>query len=339
MLHVDYAGPMDRETYLILVDATSKWVEAAATHGSTSSETTIKYLRLWFSVHGLPDEIVSDNGPCFTSAEFLQFLQSNGISHYKSPPYSPSCNGQAERTVQTVKHLLAKLEPCEREVELANILLQLRTTPSTVTGQAPCEILMGRKLQTMLSKLHPASVDTNMLKRNALVAKLPMTSTYYYTKGDLVYYRNYSKGQPWLPGIISDVEGPRNFKILSCNGNLERRHVNQLHRRWANNVSTPTPNTDLLPINHDIVQGTLLPSALGDHTDNLPELSQTTNDISIRDRDDSQADLDPDLPSTKSASVIINPTTTRQVKPVWKETRPRRIKKAPKYLNDFVTPV
>ena len=42
----------------------------------------------------------------FTSAEFKEFVSLNDIRHVTSAPYHPATNGQAERTVQTVKEFL-----------------------------------------------------------------------------------------------------------------------------------------------------------------------------------------------------------------------------------------
>ena len=58
--------------YLIVVDAYSKWVEKAVTRTATS-EATIEGLREMFAIHGVPDELVSDNGSCFTSEQFSNF--------------------------------------------------------------------------------------------------------------------------------------------------------------------------------------------------------------------------------------------------------------------------
>ena len=69
---------------------------------STSSETA-KVLLSIFSRHGLPDKLVSDNGPEFTSDEFKEFKTNCGILHIKTAPYHPQTNGEAEPFVQTFK--------------------------------------------------------------------------------------------------------------------------------------------------------------------------------------------------------------------------------------------
>ena len=75
---------------------------------STTAERTITELRKLFATHGLPTEVVTDNGPQFTShnQEFEVFLKANGIQHYRSAPYHPATNGEAERYVQTFKQAM-----------------------------------------------------------------------------------------------------------------------------------------------------------------------------------------------------------------------------------------
>ena len=54
---------------------------------------TINELRLIFAQHGLPGEVVFDNGPQFVSTEFAEFMNKNGIKHTLRPPYHPQSNG------------------------------------------------------------------------------------------------------------------------------------------------------------------------------------------------------------------------------------------------------
>ena len=73
---------------------------------STTSVQTILALREIFSRFGLPHQLVSDNGPQFSSEEFERFLSSNGVKHLPTVPYHPASNGEAKRFVQTVKQAL-----------------------------------------------------------------------------------------------------------------------------------------------------------------------------------------------------------------------------------------
>ena len=91
--------------FLILLDAHSTWPEVVPMPSTTASQT-IEALQIIFSKYGLPEQLVSDNGPQFSSDEFAQFMKANGVKHIRSAPYHPSSNGLAERFVQTFKRAM-----------------------------------------------------------------------------------------------------------------------------------------------------------------------------------------------------------------------------------------
>ena len=130
--------------FLILIGAYSKWMEVFPINTSTSG-ATIEKLRMVFATQGLPEKLVSDNGSCFTSEEFEQFLNKNGIKHVKTAPYHPASNGLTERAVQTVKEGMKKLKEGSIETKVSCFLFQYRITPQTTAGVAPAELLIGRK--------------------------------------------------------------------------------------------------------------------------------------------------------------------------------------------------
>lgn len=106
---MDYAGPFLGKMFLVVVDSHSKWMDVYPTN-TASSQGTIEKLRQSFSVHGLPQMLVSDNATCFTSAEFAEFMRRNGVKHVTSAPFHPSSNGLAERAVQTFKEGMKKMQ-------------------------------------------------------------------------------------------------------------------------------------------------------------------------------------------------------------------------------------
>ena len=103
-IHIDFTGPISGTTYLVVVDAYSKFPEVVKMT-STTSTATVNALRDIFSRYGLPEIMVSDNGPQFIASEFQQFCHKNGIMHRTSAAYKPSTNDQVERVVQILKSL------------------------------------------------------------------------------------------------------------------------------------------------------------------------------------------------------------------------------------------
>ena len=63
-----------RSSYVLVVDYYSRYFELAKLSSTTSSEV-IKHLKSFFSRHGLPQTVVSDNGPKYSSAIFKTFCK------------------------------------------------------------------------------------------------------------------------------------------------------------------------------------------------------------------------------------------------------------------------
>ena len=124
-----------------------------------SPSCVIDVLRTLFARFGLPEMIVSDNGTCFVSSEFKQFLRKNGVRHTTSAPYHPASNGLAERAVQIIKRGLKKVTEGTMHTRLAKVLFTYRMTPQSTTGQAPAELLLGRRPRTCLDLLRPNTSD------------------------------------------------------------------------------------------------------------------------------------------------------------------------------------
>lgn len=106
-IHIDFLGPLNGKTFLVLIDSTTKWLEIMEMY-RTNASSVIKNLRSTFAHFGLPIEVVSDQGPPFTSSEFREFLKINGIRQSFSPTYHPSSNGAAENAVKICKRAIKK---------------------------------------------------------------------------------------------------------------------------------------------------------------------------------------------------------------------------------------
>ena len=157
-VHIDHAGLFLGHYWLVWVDAFSKY---AGVHrvSRPDSTTTISTLREVFGYFGLPDQIVSDNGPAFIGEEFQEFLRSNGIQHVRSSPYHPQTNGETERFVQTFKKALKvgvkRSTDAELDQRLQQFLLKYRVTPHATTARSPAEMFVGCRPTTVLDRLRP----------------------------------------------------------------------------------------------------------------------------------------------------------------------------------------
>lgn len=174
--------------FLILVDSYSRWIDVRMV---LNTETTVRTPRQIFSIHGLPEQLVSDNGPAFISHEFKEFIQNNGIRHSLTTPYHPRSNGLAERAVQTFKTAMKMEGPLLERIP--RFLLQYRIILQTTTGQSPAELLMGRKLRTIFDLLHPDLSKKIHDKQNKnYTTKRAIRS---FQVGDKLFAKNFS-GSP-----------------------------------------------------------------------------------------------------------------------------------------------
>ena len=72
---------------------------------SITSKSITLALKTLFARHGIPETVISDNGPQFFSEEFQHFADEYNFSHTTSSPHFPQSKGQAERGVKTVKKI------------------------------------------------------------------------------------------------------------------------------------------------------------------------------------------------------------------------------------------
>jgi len=138
--------------YLLFIDYFSRYIEVAKLSRPTSPEVTT-HLQSMFARHGIPEQLIPDNGPQFPSTSFAKFTEDYGFTHILTSPRYPQANGEVERAVQTVKNLLKNTSDPYKAL-MANRATLLENSLS------PAELLMGRKICTRIptapSNLNPS---------------------------------------------------------------------------------------------------------------------------------------------------------------------------------------
>ena len=142
-IHADLAGPFCGHTFLVVVNSYSKWPEIIQMK-TTTATATILQLRKLFLANGLREQLVSDNGPEFSSSKFAEFLRKNGVKHIKSAPYHPSSNGVVERFIQTFKKSMRSGEHQGQPFDqyLSMFLLTYHSTAHSTTNMSPCMLFL-----------------------------------------------------------------------------------------------------------------------------------------------------------------------------------------------------
>ena len=252
-LHIDFCGPEQGFMWLVIVDAKSKWPEVVKMT-STTTKATLEKLTEVFSRHGLPEAIVSDNGPQLASEEFKSYCQSRGIRHILTPPFHPASNGLAERFVQTFKSSLKKNLKDGKSLSwvVSEILLQYRITPHPATGKTPAEFMVTHPIRTLLDIIKPQpKVDQKPQNGTTSAYRERMKRDYdkktrerTINAEDLVYARDYTaRHEKWVPAKVIKRLGGNTFLVKTDRGTW-KRSTNQLKKRHdvkSGVFSSPTP--------------------------------------------------------------------------------------------------
>ena len=222
------------DSYLVLVDFYSNFIEICKLT-STKSSAIIRNCKQQFARYGIPDHLISDNGPQFASCEFRTFTNDYQIKHTTSSPHYPQSNGRAEKAVQIVKQLLTKAKADTVDPYLA--LLDLRNTPRDGLP-SPAQLFFGRRTQTRFPTspklLQPQTISDVPTK---IHEKQQMQKLYYdrgakslpsFEAGQSVLLRDNSK---WKPAtIITNASTPRSYIVQTPEGINFRRNRRDLRK-------------------------------------------------------------------------------------------------------------
>ena len=61
--------------------------------------------------HGIPDQLISDNGPPFSSREFQEFTLAYEFEHLTSSPRYAQSNGKVENAVKKAENIMNRRRP------------------------------------------------------------------------------------------------------------------------------------------------------------------------------------------------------------------------------------
>ena len=219
-----------------------------------------------FSRHGIPETVVSDNGPQFSSQEFSDFASNYQFAHVTSSPHYPASNGQAERAVKTAKQLLKNAD----DPFLA--LLSYRATPLPWCGKSPAELLMGRKLRSNIPQTTDSLVpqwsylqefraqnkefkkrqktDYDRCHRVQDLLAIPDNTDVWVTTG----------GSPTPGRIITTTDTPRSYIVQTPSGEIRRNrsHLNIDHSRVSNTDTQSNTTQERSPIQTRTRTGTTI---------------------------------------------------------------------------------
>ncbi|XP_028394408.1 uncharacterized protein LOC114518588 [Dendronephthya gigantea] len=209
--------------YLVTVDYYSNFFEIHRVYSSTSS-TIIKKVKSHIARYGIPEELVSDNGPQFISQEFQSFAKDYGFRHTQTSPHHHQSNGKVEAAVKQAKKAVRVAQTSNGDFYLA--LLSIRNTPQEGMASSPAQRLMSRRTKTTLPSM------TNLLEPRVITGVQNRIQTQqkrqqrYYNKGtrmleplregDTVKMQPVQLGQKkWATGKVVKNVGICSYKVVA----------------------------------------------------------------------------------------------------------------------------
>ena len=301
------------DEYLLMCDYYSKFlIVKKIPSGQSTGQTVVRLTKCVMSEQGVPEIVISDNGPQYDCQSYKQFSKEWGFQHVTSSPRYPQSNGFIERQVQTVKNTLDKAVKSGQDPHMS--MLCLRSTPIDSQLPSPAELLYQRKLQANL----PIRVENQIPDRDRIAQHLmerQQSMKYYYdrnahdisplTTGQPVRIQDQAT-KKWLPGtVICTRPEPRSSEVQTQSGSILRR--NRRHLRPANSGPVVISSEDepaiaeaddhVVEPSHDVPESTKAPHSI---------VSSTARDIGVTSKP-LCATQNPGTYRTRSGRAVIRP--------------------------------
>lgn len=262
-LFMDFLGPYPRSKtgsigIFVILDHFSKFPIIKAIKKFSVGEICDFLITNVFSIFGVPEYVVTDNGSQFRSAQFRELLNKYGVKQVFTAVYSPQSNSSERLNRSILAAIRSYLVQDQREwdVHLPNICIALRSLFHTSLGYSPYYVLFGFPMVThgdsyeLLRRLNNLEEDEElklpdklMLIRDRVKTNLEIAYNNYskgynlrsrpikYNEGEEIYRRNFiqskksnnfnSKLAPkWLKCRIVKCIGNSYYKISDLEGNI-----------------------------------------------------------------------------------------------------------------------
>ena len=300
---------IDGNDYLIVVDYFSNFWEIDHLI-DTKATTVIRKLKCHFARQGVPELVISDNGPKVSCEQFTIFANQWGFEHRPGSPGHQQTNGKAEAAVKQARRLLRKAKETKGDLQLA--LFAMRNTPTESMGTSPAQRLLGQRCRTLLpttrGPLKPQTVPTEEVKKKTQASQARQANYYNQgakdlppvEEGDVVRMRPFRLGQKaWEKATVVMRYDERFYEVKTDTGSYCRNRVDlkqQPTPQKSTVISEPAPDTIM---NQD------------------PTTSKPKKEI-------------------KKVTGPASPRNRTRTHPVLSRKCPKRTSRSPAYLKDYV---
>uniref|UniRef100_A0A3B3WD19 Gypsy retrotransposon integrase-like protein 1 n=1 Tax=Poecilia mexicana TaxID=48701 RepID=A0A3B3WD19_9TELE len=281
-LGVDLMGPFPRSKkgnvfLFVVIDYFTKWVEMFPIRDSKTQKLITILREEIFTRFGVPQSLVSDRGPQFTSQEMSSFCSAWGVKHHFTTSYHPQSN-LTERANRTIKTMIASFVGQHHNLwdqHIWEFRFAINGAQHETTGKSPAELMLGRQLQGPLERMiakppSPQQTVYKLLERHnemkeEVKRKVGISQTrqakYYnarrrgaqFRPGDLVWVRSHplskaidnfsAKLAPkWSgPATVRKQLGPVNYQLQWKDQYQETDTVNVVNLKPYFGVQPPLP--------------------------------------------------------------------------------------------------
>ena len=154
---VDVLGPLPQtkkgnKYVIVITDYLTRFVLAVATRDQTA-ETTAHALMEKFLEYGLPERLITDNGPNFRSRVLAQMCHHLRTAHLFTTPYHPQFDGLCKRFNRTMASMLRGFVSDHQgdwDLYLPYLLHAYRRAPQESTKETPFFLMFGRPCRAPL---------------------------------------------------------------------------------------------------------------------------------------------------------------------------------------------
>ena len=235
---------VDGIDYMVTVDYYSGFFELDRLMVNKKADEVITKIKAHFARHGIPSQVMTDNGPPFNSLKFDNFALLYEFEHLTSSPRYPQSNGKAESAVKIAGSLIKRAHKAGADVHLA--LLDYYNTPTEGMESSPAQRLYSRRTKTLLptsSRLLRPEIQQNVHKR--ILQKKMKYQHYYNTatkeldpllSGELVRIQD----RNWQRGTVAKQCDIRSYEVRTEDGGRYRRNRRFLRRTNEQPPKLPT---------------------------------------------------------------------------------------------------
>ncbi|RWR99628.1 integrase core domain protein-like protein, partial [Dinothrombium tinctorium] len=233
-----------------------------------------------FLRHGLPRTVITGQGTQFLSKEVAKWLESRYVQHRITSPYHPEANGQAERTIRSIKEILTSLINSKKESwadYLPYAVFAYNTAIHESTKFSPFYLVYGRdplvptdlrlrkrkmvemsnsekfaenSLRMLTEMRDRAKKNMEKMKEKQLVALSRKQKGIEFNKGDLVLL-NIPIGTKWKGSSLEDKFhgpykilmrlNPNNYEVEACDKDENgNRYRGVVHIKYMKGYLAPT---------------------------------------------------------------------------------------------------